>query len=48
MCILQALRFSISKLVGNGPNSGERKVGARGKKVESEGSQEEEDRSGVL
>ena len=47
MCILQALRFSMSKLLENGPNNGERKVGAGGKKVESGGSEEEKETSGV-
>jgi len=46
MCILQALRFSMSKLLENGPNN-ERKVGAGGKKVESGGSEEEKETSGV-
>lgn len=38
----------MSKLVENGSNNGERKVGARGKKVEIGGSEEEEGTSGVL
>jgi len=42
MCILQALRFSMSKLVKNGPNNDERKGGAGRMKVEEAKNKREE------